>query len=217
MRNPLRSEPEAFRFLGIVIAGAIVIVGAAYANTWVGVAAALVVVGAVAWWLLRSPSGERPPPRLTSSSPEEGVHRILVVANETVGGGALRDEVTRRAGGRRTEVLVVAPALNSRVRHWASDDDHARAAAQTRVQASVERLGQTGLEVRGEVGDGDPMQAIEDALRIFGADEIVISTHPEGRSHWLEQHLIERARDHFALPLSHVVVDLEREHEEIRG
>jgi hypothetical protein len=55
------------------------------------------------------------------------------------------------------------------------------------------------------------MQAIEDALRTFGADEIIISTHPPGRSNWLEKEVIERARERFDLPITHVVVDLEHE------
>jgi hypothetical protein len=57
---------------------------------------------------------------------------------------------------------------------------------------------------------------MEDALRTFGADEIILSTHPEGRSHWLERGVVEAARARFAVPITHVVVDLEREHEEVR-
>jgi hypothetical protein len=57
---------------------------------------------------------------------------------------------------------------------------------------------------------------MEDALRTFGADEIIISTHPEGRSHWLERGVVERARERFTVPVAHVVVDLEREQEEVR-
>ena len=72
-------------------------------------------------------------------------------------------------------------------------------------------LAQAGVEARGEVGDGDPLQAMEDALRTFGADEIVISTHPEGRSNWLERRVVEHARERFAVPIHHVVVDLEAE------
>ena len=67
----------------------------------------------------------------------------------------------------------------------------------------------TAFQAEGEVGDGDPLQAIEDALRTFGADEIVISTHPEGRSHWLERNVVGAARDRFAVPITHVVVDLD--------
>ncbi len=51
---------------------------------------------------------------------------------------------------------------------------------------------------------------MEDALRLFGADEIIISTHPEGRSHWLEKKVVESARERFAVPITHVVVDLRR-------
>ena len=141
--------------------------------------------------------------------------RILVIANETVGGEALRERIRERGSGYRTEVLVVCPALNTPLRHWASDEDPARAEAQQRLAVSLERLEQAGIHARGEIGDGDPLQAIEDALRTFGADEIVISTHPPGRSHWLEQRLIERARERFALPITHVVVDLSAEREEV--
>nr|MBA2298579.1 hypothetical protein [Actinomycetota bacterium] len=52
-------------------------------------------------------------------------------------------------------------------------------------------------------------QAIEDALRTFGADEIVISTHPEGRSRWLERDVVSQAMERFDVPITHVVVDLD--------
>ena len=100
------------------------------------------------------------------------------------------------------------PALNSRVRTWTSDEDGARAAAQDRLDASLARLGEAGVAARGEIGDGDPLQALEDALRVFPADEIVVSTHPPGRSHWLEQGVVEQARVRFDVPVTHVVVDL---------
>jgi hypothetical protein len=54
MRNPLRSEDEAFRFLVVVIVGALVVVGAAYVDTWLGVAAAVLAVGGTGWWLRRA-------------------------------------------------------------------------------------------------------------------------------------------------------------------
>ncbi len=211
MRNPLRSEEEAFRFLVVVIAGAVVIVAASAINTWLGVAAAILVVGGVGWWYWSRPSPGRAP--VVVPLLDDGAHRILVIANETVGGRALRGELERLSGGRPTEILVVAPALNSPVRHWVSDEDGARAAAGDRVQASVARLAETGASVRGEVGDAEPLQAIEDALRTFGANEIVISTHPPGRSHWLEQGLVDEARRRFPVPVTHVVVDLAAEGE----
>ena len=65
------------------------------------------------------------------------------------------------------------------------------------------------MRARGEIGDGDPLQALEDALREFPADEIVVSTHPPGRSHWLELGVVENARMRYDVPVTHVVVDLE--------
>gem|GEM_PF-1566988 len=51
LRNPLGSEAEAFRFLGVVVVGALVIVGASKLNVWAGVAAAVAVIGGIAWYL----------------------------------------------------------------------------------------------------------------------------------------------------------------------
>jgi hypothetical protein len=215
MINPLRSEAEAFRFLiaSIVYFGAIVI--AAVINTWAGLAVFIVLsAGVLAWWL-RARREERP--RQTAPRPHAaGERRILVVANETVAGHTLRSMILERSLDVREEVLVVTPALNSPLRHWVSDEDDARAAAQERLDASLAKLAEAGVVARGEVGDGDPLQAMEDALRTFGADEIIISTHPEGRSNWLERGVVEKARERFAVPITHVVVDLEREREEVR-
>jgi hypothetical protein len=137
--------------------------------------------------------------------------RILVVANETVAGRELLEELRRLTAGGETDVLVVAPALNSRLRYLFADVDEAREQAEQRLTRSLELLRASGVAARGAVGDSDPVQAIDDALREFGADEIVISTHPPERSNWLEKKTVERARQRFDLPITHVVVDLERE------
>jgi hypothetical protein len=212
MINPLRSEAEAFRFLiaSIVYFGAIVI--AAVIDKWLGLIVFIVLSAIVVAWWVRARREERP--RQTAPRPHaEGELRILVVANETVGGETLRSMILDKSYGVREEVLVVTPALNSPLKHWVSDEDEARAAAQDRLDASLAKLAEAGVQARGEVGDGDPLQAIEDALRTFGADEIIISTHPEGRSNWLERSIVENARQRFAVPITHVVVDLERERE----
>lgn len=140
-----------------------------------------------------------------------GERRLLVIANETVGGERLRRLIEQRARGLRAEVLVITPALNSPLRHWVSDEDRARGAAQRRLAASLQRLQALGIQARGEIGDADPLQAIEDALRTFGADEIILSTHPAGRSNWLERQVVEKARARFAVPLTHTIVDLKRD------
>jgi hypothetical protein len=216
MKNPLRSEAEAFQFLlgAAVYFGLIAIAGVL--NRWAGLAVFIVLsAGVIVWWLrarrVEAPQRSTPVHR---GDPDE--RRILVIANETVGGSALRERIEEQSAGHPTQVLVVTPALNSPVRTFTSDVDRARLQAQERLDASLARLAEDGIEARGEIGDGDPLQAIEDALRTFGADEIIISTHPEGRSHWLERGVVSGARERFVVPITHVVVDLEAEREEVR-
>jgi hypothetical protein len=139
--------------------------------------------------------------------------RILVIANETCAGAAVCDEVRYRAGHGPAEVLVVAPALaGSRMGHWLSSNiEGAREAATERLDASIAALRAIGLEASGQLGDADPMQALDDAFRVFGPDEILISTHPPARSNWLERQVVQKARDQYQVPVTHVVVDLAHE------
>jgi GABA permease len=134
-------------------------------------------------------------------------HRILVIANRTCPCDALADEVAWVAHEAPSDVLLVAPALNSRLRHLTSDVDAAVAHAQARVDRAVAQLRHRGLSVRGYVGDANPLLAIEDALAGYPATEIVIATHPAGQSHWLERKLIEKTRARFDIPVIHVVSD----------
>lgn len=142
------------------------------------------------------------PPRTLSSD----AWRILVVANETVASDALRDAVAARASG-GADVLVIAPALVGRLGWLSSADDEARASAAARLEHCLESLRRLGVDARGQVGDCDPLRAIEDALRTFRADEVVLATHPPGRSHWLEQGLVERVQERLDVPFHHVVVE----------
>jgi len=212
MINPFRSEAEAYRFLLLTVGYFAAIAIAALAlGKWVGltVFALLTLAGLV--YVVRARRVEAPRQTVSSRHGAENERRILVIANETVGGGPLREEIRRRSEGYDERVLVIAPALNSPVRHWASDEDGARIHAQERLNASLARLREAGLDAKGEVGDAEPLQAMEDAVRLFGPDEIIISTHPEGRSHWLERGIVDSARERFAVPITHVVVDLEAE------
>ena len=206
MKNPLRDEASAFQVVLITLGGAVLVVIAAWLNTWLGLAVFIVLVG-VALWAIRGGLIQKPPQAHVVHDAEP-THKVLVIANETVGG----DELLALLGTRSTDVdeqvLLVCPALNSRVRTWTSDEDPARAGAQERLDASLSRLAEAGVSARGEIGDGDPLQALEDALREFPADEIVVSTHPPGRSNWLEQGVVEQARQRYDVPITHVVVDL---------
>ncbi len=209
MRNPFKTEAAAFRFLMLTI-GYFGLIGiASVINKWAGLAVFLLLTGGVVAWWLSARSAHEKPLKQQPAPRGPGEKRLLVVANETVGGAELLDRLKRDAGGANTEVLVVVPALNSPLKHWVSDEDGARSAARERLEASLEAMRAAGISARGEIGDGDPLQAIEDALRTFAPDELVISTHPEGRSHWLERGVVEAAEERYAIPVTHVVVDLE--------
>jgi hypothetical protein len=211
--NPFRSEAEAYRFLIAVVAYfAAIVLASTLGGRWAGLGVFIALTaGGVLWLLVR----DRPPKPVQHAHVRRGAQgerRILVVANETVAGERLREAIRSSADRGAAHVLVVSPALNSPIRHWASDDDSARARAQARLDASLARLRELGIDATGEIGDSDPLQAIEDALRTFGPDEVIISTHPEGRSNWLERGVVAGARERFAVPITHVVVDLEAEH-----
>jgi Universal stress protein family len=212
MKNPFRSEAEAYRFvIGTVGYFAAIVIATAVGGRWWGIGVFVVLTVLVLLWFFRREVREQPPASAPPHRGPDDERRILVVANETVVGRALRDAVDDAAEGHRSTVLVVSPALNSPLKHWTSDEDQARAAAEDRIRRSVGELERLGISARGEVGDADPIQAIEDALRTFGADVIVISTHPEGRSNWLERGVVTTARERFAVPITHVVVDLDAE------
>lgn len=131
--------------------------------------------------------------------------RVLVVANQTANSPALAAELRDRAKRGPVCFHLVVPALNSRLRHWLSDTDSAVGTARRRGEAALEALRSHGLTVTMEIGDSVPLLAIIDALSEFEADEIIISTLPPDRSHWLEAKLVERARRCFDVPVRHVI------------
>jgi len=208
MQNPFRSEEAAFRLVWLTIGYFGLIAVAAAINRWAGLAVFLLETGALVMWWLMSRSAQETPVKQAPAAHPPGERRILVVANETVGGVALHDAVKELAHGSPTKVLVVCPALNSPLRYWVSDEDGARDAASQRLEDSLSAMRAAGIDATGEIGDADPLQAIEDAIRTFVPDELVISTHPEGRSNWLERGVVAAARERFDLPVRHVVVDL---------
>jgi nucleotide-binding universal stress UspA family protein len=218
MQNPFRSEAVAYRFLLVSLGCfAAIVLANELLGLWGGIAVSLAALAGLTWWVVAGGKPVEPVPTEPVRRGGPGEKRILVIANETVGGEKLRsciEEKTKDA--ERAELLVVAPALNSPVRQWVSDEDPARRQAQERLEASLARLREAGIRADGQIGDSEPLQAMEDALRTFGADEIILSTHPEGRSHWLERGLVEAARRRFTVPITHVVVDLEAEREEVR-
>lgn len=182
MRNPLRSEAEMYRFLWIVVGGTLVIVVAAVINTWVGVAAAVIAFTALAWWLFKEPvPGAADPPTAEVLATPHGKRRVLVVAPPGTESVAVPDDV---------DVLVVVPALASKLEAVTGAVDDRRADAESTAAALATRL-----SARAEVGADDPALAAEDALRVFGADEVLVAGDDE---------LVDAIRERVAIPVSRV-------------
>jgi hypothetical protein len=131
--------------------------------------------------------------------------KILALVSEPVSTEALRSALGD--GIDDAEVLVVAPALDSRTRFWTSDNDAAIARANEVQQETVERLAEDDVDAVGDTGETDPMLALQDALATFPADEIVVFTRPEGDQNWAESDLVEQAQEQFAVPVHHMEVE----------
>ena len=91
-----------------------------------------------------------------------------------------------------------------------------RDAAENRLRMTIAMLREAGIEADGDVMDPDPYAAVMDALGEQDFDEIIVSTHPETRSGWLRQGLVDRLRSATGLPVEHVVVDLEAEDDDTK-
>ena len=126
----------------------------------------------------------------------DGVHRVLLVI-DSAGGPSDLDELAAPAG---TSVFVVAPAVSSRTDRW-TGDERAYARAKEHLDATLLALADLGLEATGHVGSHDPLQAADEALREFPADEVVFALHGDGETKWLEQGVLDLGRDRYAIPV----------------
>jgi hypothetical protein len=133
-------------------------------------------------------------------------HRLLVVATAPVDPQVLRDTVRAHAG-EDANVRIVAPASDLSPLQWlASDEDKARAEAEAVARQAADAVGEEAGRTEVEVGDTDPVQAIEDALRTFPAEEVVVVTRSGEDAGWLEHESAAEARERFGVPVTHLVV-----------
>jgi hypothetical protein len=210
MRIPVRSETDALYVtcgVGALIAASVI--AGAVLDPLVGVALFVGGVGGAMFWELGTDDPDRAQPlrEAWSEGPSGERRRVLVVANRTLAGEELR-ETLRRAAADGAELHVVAPILPSRVHYIASDVDRELEDARRRLAAALDWAREEGLDADGKVGDPfTAFGAVEDELREFGADEVIISTLPPGRSNWLEAGILQRLRDELDVPITHVVVD----------
>jgi GABA permease len=135
--------------------------------------------------------------------------RYLVVANQTLGGEPLLAAIRELLRAGPCTFRIVVPATRLPGRTWTEGD--ARVTAQARLEQALAKFGALGAEVEGEVGDANPILAIEDVIREHGPfDRIVLSTLAPGASRWLRLDLPHRVEAQFGIPVRHVIGEPER-------
>jgi GABA permease len=136
--------------------------------------------------------------------------RVLVLANETLGADELLDELRSVDPEGKASYFVCVPAnpvdtgqaeVKGAVWVWQATVD----AARTRLESTLQILRSRGLDATGDLGDYRPMHALRDGVARFHPDQIVIATHPEGRSAWLRHGIVDTARKEYEVPVRHVV------------
>ena len=204
-----RGDPEFLAIpVTIVVLGVIlVILFAADAGLGVFLAVGAIALVAIAVFAVMAMRRPRRPAVSEGTAAFEGsappaadrFHRVLLV----VDGACTASELESVAGGHatsETKVFVVAPAVSSRMARL-TGDEHAYADAQGNVDAAVGALAGLGIDASGHVGSHDPLQAADEALREFPADEIVFALSGANETEWLEQGVPEIGRSRYAVPV----------------
>jgi hypothetical protein len=211
MRPPIESESDAYALtLAIALLIAISVVIGALVHPVVGFAVFIVVVLVAAIVYLSTAASDRMPtlreaanaPHPHGASP--GTRHVLVVANEALAGEALCGRILE--GGGQVDIDVLAPVLTSRVHLQVTDIDTEIGEARRRLECSLAWARDHGISAHGEVGDASATTGIEDELRDFGADEVIVVTHPRDRENWQERGELERLRRELDVPVTQFVV-----------
>jgi hypothetical protein len=211
MRAPIRSESDAFRLTlgGALLAVFSVVVGS-ISVPLAGVAVFLLGAAMATIAYVRVARADcRPVLRDAAQAPHPhgavaGERHMLVVANQALSGSDLRERILRHGGHVALDIL--APVLTSHLHYGVSDIDRELEDARSRLERSLSWAQTLHISVRGEVGDPSPTTALEDELRDFGADEVIVVTHPRERETWQERSELERLQRELDVPVTHVVV-----------
>ena len=153
----------------------------------------------------RHPPASDAPPALSPSA-AGSVHRVLVVAGGTATPEALRGAIGEHAKAKDVEAFVVAPALGSRLARWTGDQQDYDEATE-HLDATLRALEEIGVQARGRIGSKDPIQAADDGLREFPAQQVVLAVHSGADQRWLEQDAVAAARERYAVPVTLIVLD----------
>lgn len=200
--KPRRVEFFGVLAVGVGIAYFVLIFLAATQGPWAWILLAVataVLLAAGAWAFL----GRRPPPpELRRARPADAsVYRVVVVADANCPSEDVRATLLERAAGRETEALVVAPTLASKLDRL-TGDERAYEAAQRRLESALAELRRAGIDARGHIGAHDPIQAADDGLREFAAEELIIVSDPRAEESAFGEDVVETAQLRFDLPVT---------------
>ena len=211
VRIPVKTESDAFRVaaaLGLLL-GASVIVGALSSPPYGVVVFAAGCAAGLVFELAGRETGDHGLLDAASAphphGPGPGKRHVLVVAERTLAGEELGRQLQPEPGV-DLELDVLSPVMASRLHHWAGDVDREREQARVRLEASLAWAVQQGFVAKGEVGDPDAMGAIEDELRDFGADEVIIVTRPSERTAWLANRMLSHLKKQLEVPVREIVI-----------
>jgi hypothetical protein len=212
VRIPIRSEAEAFRLalMVAVVAGTAVLIGwATEAVIGAGAFALALAAGAITYLRAADPDRQEALRRAAHAEHRHGAspgeRHVLVIANEALSGGAMRKQILGE-DPEHTEVDILVPVLTSRLHYGVSDVDRELEDARVCLERSLAWAREQGIAVHGEVGDPSVSSAIEGELRDFGADEVIVVTHPGEHQTWQEREELERLRRELDVPVTQVVV-----------
>ncbi len=217
MRLPFKTETDAFR---VVVALALVAVVAVLVG-WLASRAygAVVLAAGLAAGVTFELAGRETDRGSALQEAAHGPHphgasgrkrHILVVASVKLAGDELRRELAGDSEG-DVELDVLAPILASRSHYWASDVDREREEARDRLAASLAWASEQGFAAKGVVGDPDPLVSIEDEVRDFGPDEVIIATHARERTSWLANRMLGHLARELDLPVREIVIGDEQD------
>jgi hypothetical protein len=135
--------------------------------------------------------------------------RLLIATGEAAASLEELPSLIRALVQSASEIVVVTPMLVSGLQWLASDSDRARYEADERlasVLGHVEAVA-PGASVRGEVGDDTPMTALDDVMRQFRPDHILIALRSSDHDAWQEQGLLDDIRRAFHIPMTVFEID----------
>jgi len=139
---------------------------------------------------------------------EEKPRQVLAILTDPLEGDEEIAEVRRALADGAAELRVIVPAVEpTAFRHALGDVDGPGERARETLEQSLRALRGAGIVATGEVGDPEPIRAVQDALLLAPVDEVVIFEHAKSQRRWFESDLFERAREEIEPPLRMVEIE----------